>query len=435
MRESSFIYKVSDSSGTWIFNPLVRRIHYFKWDWEVIKTKIHESNKLGDSLLRLGLMTNADTYSQEITEYLEKKKSQTKKNLNIYYTITTRCDLKCDYCFQNHLNRSDTSKDTIDKMANLLTKRFTESKELKHLNLWMFGGEPLKRVDLCLYLSDTVRKICKTKGIHLQLFLTTNGLTAKSNELDSLKSAGIEGVQITFDGSRKGHNKARGKGYPSADIYGKTLRNIVKISERFSVVLKYNINKQNVMDFEEFINDIDNLGLLSKILINLEALQQPITNKNDSFFFNPNDPILATTYLKLAKLAENYGVKYSISSAFRPPCMVTSNNSLMIETDGSISSCLSAYRMPELALGNIATIDTINLKRDKYTNSILKACSMLCVKKECPYFPICESGCFFVKGVNGMSLSSPYCRETFYSQMVKGLIGLVQKGKICSLGI
>lgn len=27
MRESSFTYKTSDSSGTWIFNPLIRRIH------------------------------------------------------------------------------------------------------------------------------------------------------------------------------------------------------------------------------------------------------------------------------------------------------------------------------------------------------------------------------------------------------------------------
>lgn len=385
-------------------------------------------------MLELGLLTNAESYSDEIEEYLKSKEKRNLEKLNLCFTITTKCDLGCDYCFQNHLSREDSSREIIDEFVSLIEGELIVNSNIKEINLLLFGGEPLKRLDLCLYLLEKMQKLCRSKHIKHHFSISTNGLFEKPQGLDMLKSAGLKSVQITFDGSRYLHNESRGKKLKRKDLYSHTISNLVNYTERFSVALKYNISKRNVTAFEEFLKDLRNAELLSKVVINLEALQEPLTNKDDSLFFEPSDANLAEVYLKLATLAQKSGTRFDIYTAFRPPCMVTSKNSFVVETNGSISSCLSAYEIPELELGSIQAFDPINLDRKLFTSAIMKASKKLCIRKKCSYFPICETGCFFIKSVAGMAFEQPYCRESFYSKIVLGLIHLCQGDEKCFRG-
>lgn len=434
MRVSSFIYKESDSLETWVFNPLIRKIQHFSCGWDAIIKKATENEELKNNLLNLGLLTNTANYSEEIKEYFRRKQNQIHKSLNVCFTITTKCDLSCRYCFQNHLKREDTSTEIIDTFCVLLNKKLSEEPGIKKVIITLFGGEPLIRLDLCLHLLNSVRNICETKGVKNYFSMTTNGLYAESAGLDSLNSAGLKSVQITFDGSEELHNKLRGKNFVNKNMYAFTLENLFLYIERFTTTLKYNINKnQSNESFTAFLKALEHLNLLSKVKINIEALQEPLANRDDSFFFKPNDPNLAKTYLSLANIAHKFKVAFDISSAFRPPCMVTSDSSFMIQPDGTISSCVSAYNMPELTLGNIQKLDNLDLNRDYYRNLIMEAASKMCINRRCPFFPICGTGCFFVKTVEGLAFEQPYCRSAFYSHIIPGLIRLSQRSNKCSL--
>lgn len=430
-RESSFVilYKEIGYSGMWIFSSITQRVYHFSYKWDIIIKSAVEHAELREKMIRLGIITHAIDYLEEIKEYFKIKNAENKKRIYVCFTITTKCNLRCHYCFQNHLNRRDTTLEVINRFGYLLNKKLEKDREIKEVAVILFGGEPLVRLDLCLYLLNMIRNICESKKVKHRVFMTTNGLQVNSTDLDLLKSAGLEGVQVTFDGSMKLHNEIRGKSCSNVNIYENTLKNLPKFAERFSVSIKYNLNKQNIDNFEEFITDINELSLPPVFHIKVEALHKTLTDKNASIYFDPRDPNLAKAYLRLALIAQESNIPFDISSAFQPPCMASSNNSFMVEPDGSISMCISAYNMAKFKIGNILRIHSLDFDRSFLNTSILNAAAKLCIEKQCPFFPICETGCLFTKALNGIDFEEPFCRESFYSAFVPGFIRLYIKSK------
>ena len=423
-RKSSFaiLYNEPPYEGTWIFSPVTQHVHYFSYEWDVILSEAIKNDELCQKLIQLGIITQASDYFEEVREYLGAKEKETRKRLHIYFTITTKCDYKCNYCFQNHLNRQDTSTDVIDRFSCLLSKKLDSHQEIQEVMVNLFGGEPLLRLDLCLYLLNVIRRICEPRKVKYRISMNTNGTDANFEKLDLLKAAGLERVQITFDGSMELHNKMRGKMSSNIDVYETTLENLSKYASRFSVWIKYNLDKENINCFEELITDLKIRNL--SIPLKIEALHNTLTAEDPALYFNSDDPNLARAYLTLAQTAQRNGMMFDISSLFLPPCMISSSNSFMIEPGGSVSMCISAYEMNTFTLGNIFEISSLDFDKTPVNRSILEAARKLCIKKRCPFFPICETGCFFMKYLQKIDFDESFCRESFYSTLLPGLIHL-----------
>ncbi len=100
---------------------------------------------------------------------------------------STRCNLKCSYCFVEKLN----SRLTIEKLKPLLEQRC-------FMDYNFFGGEPLLEIDLLLYVLDETNNTEKNSTI------ITNG-TLIPKYIEKLKKYNIH-FQISFDGIKEAHD-------------------------------------------------------------------------------------------------------------------------------------------------------------------------------------------------------------------------------------
>jgi len=426
LRKSSFLKIYKRKEGSLVFCLLSRKLFLLNSSWDEILKESSKNDLQQKQFIFSGLLTKASSYEEEITDYFDRKIKANEEKLLIYFTISSRCDLKCRYCFENHLERSDAKLEDIKLFAKLLEKSLKNNRKIKRVELTLFGGEPLLRVDLCCLLLSLVKEICLRRNISYKFAMTSNGIIAKKQELHDLKKRGLTDIQITFDGWKNSHDEIRKvekKGYEDL------LKNVSWLGKSFNLILKYNIRKQNIRDFSNFIGDVKSLKL-KNVTVKLEALQSTLTNSDDSFYFSPRDQKLAETYFDLAKIVVVNDLRVDISSAIKPPCMVSAPNSLMIEPDGDISACVSAYKVSSLCLGNIKKTKNSLLpfsdrsNRDKIKENILKAMKKKCFLEKCPYFPICETGCMFVKETLKIGYDIPYCRKRYFDKLVPRLIEL-----------
>ena len=165
-----------------------------------------------------------------------------KNDINVYFVLTNRCNLKCAHCCVC-ANEDEKDIDILSTEDILLT--IDKLIELNPFSITITGGEPLIRKDIfeiLRYLSDNY------KG---KIFLMTNGLLLnKQNVLDVIPY--VDHIDISIDGvDEETCSAVRGKG-----VFTKVLdvvdllhkNNYFKIS--LSMVFGSN-NKHLIETFEE----------------------------------------------------------------------------------------------------------------------------------------------------------------------------------------
>jgi len=123
--------------------------------------------------------------------------------------LTTRCNLKCDYCYEgegreNLIEQRDLMKEDIEIFLDEIAVR--EKGQVS--TLVIMGGEPFLKFDLLKYAVDTAWKMDHKFGISI----TTNGtlINAKFSKAPSLIElkelvSKISTLEISWDGS--GHDR------------------------------------------------------------------------------------------------------------------------------------------------------------------------------------------------------------------------------------
>ncbi|HYJ00317.1 MAG TPA: radical SAM protein [Thermoleophilaceae bacterium] len=149
---------------------------------------------------------------------------------------TTSCNLGCGYCFQNtaldpsggnrplRIDRRRLDAGTVDRIVGFTAERMARA-GLDKLHLLLFGGEPLLNPPACLRLLDGARGIGLDKA-----FMTTNGVLLTEELAKDLDAAGLDGAQITFDGSREDHDQIRVK-RSGAGTFDAIVRNVALATE------------------------------------------------------------------------------------------------------------------------------------------------------------------------------------------------------------
>lgn len=113
------------------------------------------------------------------------------RNINyMRLSITDRCNLRCRYCMPEGIKKVPMSAImTYEEMVRLCRA----ASEIGITRIKITGGEPLVR----LGCPDLIREIKKISGIE-QVTMTTNGILM-GKMVDELKSAGLDGVNISLD--------------------------------------------------------------------------------------------------------------------------------------------------------------------------------------------------------------------------------------------
>src|SRR5580704_6635917 len=106
--------------------------------------------------------------------------------------LTHRCPLHCVYC-SNPLELMPRA----DELSTEVWKRvFREAAEAGVLQIDFTGGEPLAR-------SDIVELVRSARDAGLYVNLITSGLPLDETKLAALVAAGLDHIQLSFQGARE----------------------------------------------------------------------------------------------------------------------------------------------------------------------------------------------------------------------------------------
>ena len=160
--------------------------------------------------------------------------------------LTHRCPLHCVYC-SNPLELARREKELS---TEVWARVFQEAASLGALQVDFTGGEPLVRPDL----RDLIRS-ARTAGLYASLI--TSGLPLDENRLQELADAGLDHVQLSFQGPRE-ESSIEFAGV-QAHAQKKRVADWVK-QRRIALTLNFVIHRGNLDQLDEMLSLTEALG-------------------------------------------------------------------------------------------------------------------------------------------------------------------------------
>lgn len=175
--------------------------------------------------------------------------------------IAHDCNLRCKYCFagtgefhgERMLMRADTGKKALDFLI-------THSGNRRHLEVDLFGGEPLMNFSAVKEIVAYGRELEKKHGKEISFTITTNGVGLNDEIIDYLNTE-MNNVVLSLDGRKTVHDALRptvnGKG--SYDIIVENAKKLVAKRGDKEYYIRGTFTSQN-LDFTEDVKHMAELG-------------------------------------------------------------------------------------------------------------------------------------------------------------------------------
>ena len=160
--------------------------------------------------------------------------------------LTHRCPLHCVYC------SNPVSLEARDRELSTETwsRVLGEAADLGVLQADFTGGEPLARPDL----AEIIRA---ARGAGLYVNLITSGIPLDEKRLGDLVQAGLDHIQISFQGARQESSVE----FAGMDAQARKLCAIEWIKrQRIALTLNFVIHRQNVDQLDEMVALVEKIG-------------------------------------------------------------------------------------------------------------------------------------------------------------------------------
>lgn len=252
-------------------------------------------------------------------------------------SLTESCNLRCIYCMPEGVV-SKTSSENLTKEDIFAIVEAGVELNIKKIRLT--GGEPLLHRDIV----DIVKGI-KDRGIE-KIYITTNGILL-AEKIEKLKSAGLDGVNISLDTLDREQFNSITRG-------GDIERVLQGIEKSLSLNLEVKINSVIMKGINEnAIRDLAELTLKKDIDVRFIELM-PIGQGKNFIGINNNEIYDrlekafefdreyreikgVSTYYKLKNSKGKIGFISPINSCFCETC-----NKIRLTSDGVIKRCLNS---------------------------------------------------------------------------------------------
>lgn len=248
----------------------------------------------GDDVLRLlekrGYLTPLDRDKEEdFFSRLALKLHERAKNRAPSYIFmpTYNCNLRCSYCFQDHMRTDDGFKHLLKTMSTEMVDRYFDAMpgiEAKHglkedpnrvRDIGFFGGEPLlaRNRETVQRIMDRALEIGKAK-----LWAVSNATELEAYE-DLLGPDGITSIQVTLDGPPEEHDKRRIYADGSGS-FDKIAANVdLALKRGVNINIRLNIDRGNIGDLPPLADEMVSRGWMD--FRNFSAYTAPIHASND----------------------------------------------------------------------------------------------------------------------------------------------------------
>lgn len=202
---------------------------------------------------------------------------------NVFFHITTKCNLKCKHCYINTREHGNTSLDidTITKWLGLFSpdKKFRENLDaIKSCNCIFLGGEPT----LNPALAESV-KSAKNLG-YTSITIDTNGYMF-NDALNKIIPSDISYLSISIDGHLTEINDAiRGKG-----SFNKIVESVKLAHEKgFAISSIFTVSQKNLHSLQFMPDFLNQLGI-KRFFIQVIGLRGNALSLGDNLQVNVHD--------------------------------------------------------------------------------------------------------------------------------------------------
>ena len=244
-------------------------------------------------------------------------------------SITNKCNLKCSYCYERHLNTEygHLNDEIKVKIADYINRQGNAG------TVYLFGGEPL------LY-KDTVKYYCENLKAK-RFVITTNGTLLDEEFIRWCADRNVI-INMSHDGI-----KCTERGVDTA-LLDANLKILMKYQPETLVQLVY--TEQTLPELYNNIMYLKNLGV-KKVSAAMDAFLMP--DDPDSF-----GDILREQWRKIAEIPDLFvyelAVKKKTIKSNTPSTCEICKKKVFINWDGNFYPCIQFQNKPEYRCGDIS---------------------------------------------------------------------------------
>lgn len=394
MKESYYNFYIPQGNKVLLYNSLNNAYLVMRKDCFsniIVKEKIdlvklkEKYPSIFNSFINNGLVVDDDLNEKDICKNIYHQRKFSKKIYELTINPTLDCNLKCWYCYENHIKGSSMTDELVDKIIKHLEYKF-KSEPYETLKLSFFGGEPILKPKLVKQILKKVSELSSQYNFKLLLHFTTNGTVLPQSLLSALSNHNVS-FQITIDGYEINHNSIRilKKGNSKEGTYNLIIHNIKRICdtiEKSRVTVRINFSNDTFEKLESLVDDLNNCDR-KKVFFSLHRVWQVDTNliSKDSLF-------------KFIRYANSFGflVYYmSLNNIGITSCYADHYNQAVINYDGKVFKCTARDFNEENSEGVLTKEGIINWKTDKLLDRMNIRIAENC--KDCKLLPSCPGVC------------------------------------------
>ena len=296
------------------------------------------------------------------------------------------CNLRCWYCFESHIKGSRLESQIKRNILKFIHNTF-QNKHITHINIELFGGEPLLYFKEELYpLLEQVKRIADENNKSVSFFFVTNA-TCITEDMMPLFANLKAKFQISIDGYKDKHNKVKKdisrKDEPTYQRVMGIIHMLTKSYPECYINLRINYDNKTLIHITELLQDIKEIDP-ANLGFHLERVWQ--TEADTDATMNVKDAILMI-------LSSGYTVSYMNFPRRSYSCKTSRINQAVISYDGKVYKCSGRDFTNELQEGVLTDEGTIVWHEEKLQKrlNIITFNDSRC--KQCKMLPLCWGPC------------------------------------------
>ena len=258
--------------------------------------------------------------------------------------LTHRCPLHCVYC-SNPLELTSRSRELSTASWSRVLR---EAAELGVLQADFTGGEPLARPDLA-----EIIRAARAAGLYASLI--TSGLPLDENRLDELVAAGLDHLQLSFQGAEE----EAAREFSGTRTHAQKLRVAEWVKRhRIALTLNFVIHRRNLHQLEDMIALTEEIGpgrvefahvqYYGWAFANRERLLPTRAQLDRSLEILKSAEERLRARIRIEYVVPDYYAKYP------KPCMGGwGRKVLLVKPDGDVLPCHAANVLPGMTFENV----------------------------------------------------------------------------------
>jgi len=349
------------------------------------------NDALTHQLSALGLIVPEDLDEYEGERVAFQDRLRARETLKITIAPTMACNLRCTYCFQQHLRRSPLLDRGIQCGIVELVRRLMQGTNL--LVVQWFGGEPLLAWPQICEMTADFQRICADCGASYYAEMLSNGTLLSADKIAQLDQIAVRALQIPLDGDVATYALRKRIPIDKARAFHEFLAGHLQqiVDKTGSVTIRVNVDRDNPDGGKEVVRMIRAAGCVDpRIDFRLGFLNtsRGILECIPHDCFSPNEFGDAENDFRRFLAEQGYHV-YGQPSSRRFPCAAPLDHSFTVDPTGRIGKCVPSIGTGESVFAHIypgdpvKTLDEIGQAKipyggfDPFAQGPCRGCSLL----------------------------------------------------------